>query len=315
MQSTARILITGASGFVGQHLLAAFAEKFVGSELIALDRAGEASTRLDMTDEESVEAAIAFHRPTHLVHLAAISSVAQSFSNPALTWRTNVFGTLGLIIALQKHVPDCRMLFVSSAEVYGRSAFSSDPVTEGALLQPNNPYAASKAAADIMVREASNRGLKATIVRPFNHTGPGQGDAFVIPAFCSQIARIEKGLQPPQMDVGELNDERDICDVRDIVDLYAKILDASESLPPGLTLNAASGVPRRIGDILETLLSKARIHIAVSQDPSRMRAVRVPRILGNADLARETLGWAPIIPFEQTLEETLEYWRSLSMGA
>lgn len=311
MKSPARILITGASGFVGRRIIAALATRYPEARVIGLDRMGETGARLDITDKESVEVAIAQHQPDHLVHLAAISSVPQSFSDPELTWRTNVFGTLNLIMALQAHAPDCRMLFVSSAEVYGRSTFNGTSVKEDALLQPNNPYAASKAAADIMVRESSNRGLKATIVRPFNHTGPGQSDAFVIPAFCSQIARIEKGLQPPQIEVGQLDDERDFCDVRDIIDLYMRIIGESAHLSPGLTLNAASGVPRRIGDILETLLSKASVPITVKQDPARLRAVRVPRILGNADLARQTLGWSPSIPFEQTLEETLDYWRSI----
>jgi GDP-4-dehydro-6-deoxy-D-mannose reductase len=311
MQKPARILITGAGGFVGRRLAAALAAKYPDAEITGLDRADKTSERFDITDGPSVEAAIALHRPTHLVHLAAISSVPQSFLQPELTWRTNVFGTLSLITALQAHAPDCRMLFVSSAEIYGRSTFDGQPVKESALLQPNNPYAASKAAADIMVREACNRGLKASIVRPFNHTGPGQSDAFVVPAFCSQIARIEKGLQPPVIEVGELNGERDFCDVRDIIDLYILIIGAGENLPLGLTLNAASGIPRRIGDILDILLSKARLPITIRQDPSRLRAVGVPRILGDAGLARQVLGWTAKVPFERTLQDTLDYWRSL----
>lgn len=309
-----RILVTGASGFVGRRLVAALAAHFPDARIIRTDRAGEAPgpgepRALDILDSAAVDALIADVKPDALIHLAALAAVQDSVRDPRSTWQVNVMGTLEMVMAAQRHAPGCHFLYVSSAEVYGRTAFSGDPVMEEMVLQPQNPYAASKAAADLMVREAAGRGLHATIVRPFNHTGPGQDDRFVIPAFCSQVARIEKGLQPPEMLVGELNDERDFLSADDVVGLYVKVIEAGRRLPPGLVLNAASGVSRRIGGILDTILAASTAKIAIKVDPSRLRAVRIPRIVGDASRAFDVLGWRPAKPFNQMLSETLDYWR------
>jgi GDP-4-dehydro-6-deoxy-D-mannose reductase len=222
----------------------------------------------------------------------------------------NTLGTLNLVLSLLGHAPDCHLLFISSAEVYGRSAFDGQPVDETALLQPANPYAATKAAADLLVQEASGRGLQATILRPFNHTGPGQTDNFAVPSFCRQIAQIEKGLQPPVLKVGELDDERDFLDVDDVIDLYMRVIMARSTLPNGLVLNVASGQPRRIRDLVEVLVGASSSTISVEVDPARIRATRVPRIIGNPGRARHLLEWRPKTSFESTLLDTLDYWRS-----
>jgi GDP-4-dehydro-6-deoxy-D-mannose reductase len=147
-------------------------------------------------------------------------------------------------------------------------------------------------------------------VRPFNHTGPGQDERFVIPAFCAQVARIEKGLQPCEIRVGELGDERDFLDVADVVELYLRVLVARHGLPSGTVLNVASGTARRIGDILDFILGRSHAKISVTVDPARLRPHRVPRIVGDASRARDLLGWAPTRPFEATLLDTLAYWRA-----
>lgn len=313
-QAPERILVTGAGGFVGRRLVGALSKRFPNARIVHTDRSGGAADVgelrvLDVTDGVAVAALIEEIKPQALIHLAAVTAVADSFQSPKATWQINVLGTLEVILALQHHAPDCHLLYVSSAEVYGRSAFNGDPVNEGTLLQPVNPYAATKAAADLMVQEASGRGLFATIVRPFNHTGAGQDDRFVIPAFCSQVARIERGLQAPEMFVGELNDERDFLDVDDVVDLYVRVVERGRSLPSGLIVNASSGVARRIGDILNSILSASTTKISVSVDPSRLRPTRVPRIVGDASRAQTMLGWTPKKPFEATLVEALDYWR------
>jgi GDP-4-dehydro-6-deoxy-D-mannose reductase len=306
-----RVLVTGANGFVGRHLVPALRERFEGADVIGADHAGHDSNgvrALDITDADTVERLIAEVRPDAVVHLAALSSVGASLTHPRATWRTNVMGTLELVTALQRHAPGCHLLYVSSAEVYGWSAGA--PVDEDAPLHPANPYAASKAAAEILVREAAGRGLFATIVRPFNHTGPGQDDRFVIPAFCRQIADIERGEKPPELLVGELNDERDFTDVGDIIGLYLRILAAGRGLPSKLVVNACSGKARRIGDMLQALLSMSKLEISVRTDPQRLRGGRTSRIVGDPSLALELLGWKAARPFDRTLEETLAYWRA-----
>ena len=235
-----------------------------------------------------------------VVHLAAVAAVTASFRDPRLAWRVNLGGTLNLVLALQKHAPKAHLLFVSSAEVYGEGLDSHGATDESALLRPVNPYAASKAAADILVRQSAAAGLSATVVRPFNHIGPGQGEAFVAPNFAGQIVRIEAGLQAPLIEVGSLDDERDFLDVADVVDAYRLLLERRSDPAARNLFNVASGAPVRIGDLLERLLSLAGLKIEVRVDPSRIRSTPTRRVVGDASRLRG-LGWRPT----RTLDESL----------
>lgn len=212
--------------------------------------------------------------------------------------------------AMCRHVPQARLLLVSSGEVYGGSFLAArGPVNEKMALDPMTAYAASKAAAEHFVAHMTRRGLRAIRLRPFNHIGPGQSDRFVVAGFIAQIVNIERGREEPILRVGNLNSKRDFLDVRDVVSAYVEAM-ASEQLDSGAVLNVASGEARRIGDILDSLLKRAQVAIRVVVDPTRLRAVDVPVTAGDAGLARTLLGWAPVIPFEQTLVDMLEARRA-----
>ena len=299
--SPTKVLITGAGGFVGGHLTAALTAHNPDWKL---DAPGGA-VGVDVTDAQAVEHWIRDSQPDIVVHLAAVAAVTASVRDPRLAWRVNLHGVLNVVLALQEHAPAAHLLFVSSAEVYGESLNTGLPVNEGALLQPVNPYAASKAAADILVRQATAAGLSATVARPFNHTGPGQSEAFVAPNFAAQIARIEAGLQAPVIEVGSLDDERDFLDVTDVVSAYRLLLGRREEPEARGVFNIASGEPIRIGDVLDRLLSLAKVRIEVTVDPTRLRAARIPRVIGDSSRVR-ALGWAPTVPLGQTLAAVLE---------
>jgi GDP-4-dehydro-6-deoxy-D-mannose reductase len=213
---------------------------------------------------------------------------------------------LNLVLAMQEHAPQAHLLYVSSAEVYGASLKSGAPATEQTLLQPMNPYAASKAAADILVLQAAANGLSATVMRPFNHTGAGQSESFVAPSFAAQIARIEAGLQPPVLSVGSLDEERDFLDVHDVVRAYAMALDARTSMATGEVFNVASGQAVRIGDLLERLLRQARVPIEVRIDPERLRRASIPKAVGDPAHLRQALNWVPTIDLDTTLIAVLD---------
>jgi GDP-4-dehydro-6-deoxy-D-mannose reductase len=302
-----RVLITGAGGFVGRHLAAILRERRPDWRLDLPEGPGAAGG-LDVTDAEAVSQWIERQRPDIVVHLAAVAAVTASVKDPRLAWRVNLDGTLNVVLAMQAQAPSAHLLFVSSAEVYGDSLNTAQPVNENALLHPVNPYAASKAAADILVRQSAATGLSATVVRPFNHTGPGQSEAFVAPNFASQIARIEAGLQPAVIEVGSLDDERDFLDVADVVDAYWMLLERRSDPAVRNVFNVASGVALRIGDILERLLSAARQRIEVRVDPSRLRPAPIPRIVGDASRLR-ALGWRPAGSIDDTLQAVLEEQR------
>jgi GDP-4-dehydro-6-deoxy-D-mannose reductase len=296
-----KVLITGAGGFVGGHLTAALRAH---NRDWTLDAPGGA-VGVDVTNAQAVEHWIRDSQPAILVHLAAVAAIPASVKDPRLAWRVNLDGVLNVVLALQEHAPSAHLLFVSSAEVYGESLNTDIPVNEGALLQPVNPYAASKAAADILVRQAMAAGLSVTVARPFNHTGPGQSETFVAPNFASQIARIEAGLQPPVIAVGSLDDERDFLDVNDVVSAYRLLLNRREEPQARGVFNVASGESTRIGDVLERLLSLAKVRIQVTADPTRLRAARIPRVVGDASRIR-ALGWAPTTTLDQTLAAVLD---------
>ena len=305
-----KVAITGAGGFVGKHLVQALTAAQPDWALICPEGRSVAGG-LDVTDPTAMDAWVRREQPDMVVHLAAVAAVTSSVKDPRYAWKVNLDGTLNLVLSLQTHAPDAHLLYVSSAEVDGKSLFDGAPAAEGALLQPVNPYAASKAAADILVRQAAAAGLSASVARPFNHTGPGQTDAFVVPAFARQIARIEAGLQPPVIEVGSLDEERDFLNVADVVDAYVMLLQQRQAVRAGEVFNVASGVPVRIGDLLDRLLSRARVRVEVRVDPSRLRATPIPRVAGDASRLRAR-GWTPRHALDEALDGVLQEQRALT---
>jgi GDP-4-dehydro-6-deoxy-D-mannose reductase len=312
-----RILITGVQGFVGPYLAQALRRACGDAAIIATGKsAGEhpllgSVSALDVTDLGVVKAAISHYQPTHLVNLAGLAAPAAATSNPAIAWQVHVQGALNLAQAILDVAPECWLINAGSGLVYGDSAKPGLPLDETALLAPVDEYGVTKAAADLALGALTRRGLKSIRFRPFNHFGPGQAESFVIPAFAMQIAQIEAGLMKPVIHVGNLDAERDFLHVGDVVDAYALAVRHVEELQePGLILNLASGVPRRIGDVLQRLLEQSRAEIAIEQDPERFRPSDLPRIIGDSDRARQKLGWMPSRSFDDTLAAVLDHCRS-----
>lgn len=310
-----RILVTGASGFVGRHLRGALRDAFPAAHLLATS-SGEVVTGwdevlpLDLLEPASCAAAVGRAAPDAVVHLAALAAVGESFRDPARTWQVNLLGTLALAEAVRAQAPGAFFLLASSAEVYGLSFRAGTALAEDALLRPTNPYAASKAAADLAIGEMALRGLRAVRMRPFNHTGAGQTDAFVVAAFARQAALIAAGRQEPVLRVGALERWRDFLDVADVCAGYVAALQAAERLEPGTVLNLASGQPRRIGDILDGLLRLAGIAPQIEAEEARLRPTDLRSTQGDASAAKRLLGWAPAVPWERTLATVLEDWKA-----
>lgn len=310
-----RILVTGASGFVGRHLHPALRAAFPAARLIAATRNNAVpgwceSVCLDLMDAASAVAAVRASQPDAVVHLAARTAVAESFHAPWATWQTNLFGTLALAEAVRTEAPAALFVQASSAEVYGLSFQDGQPLDETAHLRPANPYAVSKAAADLALGEFALRGLHSICLRPFNHTGPGQSAAFVVAGFARQVAAIAAGRQPPLLRVGALDRWRDFLDVSDVCAGYVAVLQAGARLAPGTVFNLASGHPRHIGTTLQDLMRLAGVTAVVEQEATRMRPTDVVRTAGDATAAQAALGWAPRVPWETTLEAVLRDWQA-----
>jgi len=297
-----RILVTGASGFVGQHLLPALRTAFPGAELH--------TAPFEVTDEAAVRAAIGTVRPEAVVHLAAIAAIPAARLDPGRAWQVNLLGTLNVARAMLDRVPGATLLFASSADIYGASFRAGTPLNEDAVLAPLNTYSATKAAADLALGAMAAEGLRVVRVRPFNHTGPGQAPGFVVPAFAEQVARVAAGLQPPVLRVGALDPLRDFLDVRDVCAAYAACLARSDTLAPGTVLNVASGRPRRVGDVLAALMAAAGVEAEIVTDVGRLRPTDIASAVGDATLARRLLGWAPAVPWEQTIADVLADWQA-----
>lgn len=310
-----RILITGANGFVGQILCKILHQ--AGQQVIALTGAtstapqhAQQTVACDIRDAAALEQAIAEVKPTHVVHLAAITNVPQSFKDPVLTWQTNVIGSVNLLQALRNQAPDAFVLFVSSSEVYGASFKQGIALSENSLCQPLNPYAASKLAAEAAFNEYFRQGQPGVIVRPFNHIGAQQSADFVTASFARQIALIEAGQQEPVLKVGNLDASRDFLDVSDVCAAYLQLLQLPErggDYPR--CFNICSGQPRQIRSILDEMLAISSAQIQVTQDPERMRPSDIPTATGSTQAMRDTTGWQPTTDLRETLQQLLTYWR------
>lgn len=306
-------LITGAAGFAGRHLVAEL-EAQTAWEIIGLSRRTERlgqraqSIACDLLDRQHLERVIGHYRPDAVFHLAAQSYVPKAFADPAATLSNNIVGQVNLFQALLKYDLRPAVLVVSSSEIYGPVEAEELPVRESAPLRPTNPYAVSKATQDMLgFQYFYSQGLPVVRVRPFNHAGPGQSDRFVVSGFARQVAQAEAGKTEPSLLVGNLEAQRDFLDVRDVVRAYRMVIDAGE---PGEVYNISSGRPCSIASIVERLVAMARIPLDVRQDPARMRPADTPVIYGDASKLMERTGWRPTIPIEQTLADTLEYWRA-----
>ncbi len=312
-----RILLTGAAGFVGRHLRLRLAATFPAAILLATgDAAADGVIRMDVTDAPSVLAVLEEFRPDAVIHLAAVAAVPAANREAGRAWQVNFSGTRTLARGVLQAAPEASFLYVSSAAVYGRSfrAAAGRPVAETAPLEPLDTYAATKAAAEMALSAMTSEGLRLIRLRPFNHIGPGQSSAFAIAAFAGQIARIEAGLQPPELAVGALGAERDFLDVRDVCAAYAATLSHADTLPPGVAINLASGVARRVGSVLDELLGLAQMPITIRTDPARLRPDDLPRSLGDPGLGERLLGWRPEIPWAKTLADILADCREGKAG-
>lgn len=301
-QPPGRILITGASGFVGSHLTAALAAAYPQADLL--------TARFDLCDPDAVDAAVAAAAPEVCVHLAAVSSVPAARQDEPHAWEVNLHGSIRLARAILRHAPACQLLFVSSSEVYGETFRAGLQLDEDAVLAPMNVYSVTKAATDLaMGSMAAQDGLRVVRLRSFNHTGPGQSAQFVVAAFARQIARVAAGLQDPVMQVGNLDTWRDFLDVRDVCAAYVACIGRRDTIPPGTILNLASGQAHRIGDVLAELQALAGVQLDVRVDQSRVRATDLRTACGNAARATACLGWTPATPWTRTLQDVLDDWR------
>ncbi len=304
-----RVLITGATGFVGRHLsILALSRK--GTRVYGLVRRssddlvrGAVPVRGDLLSKKSMIDVLLKVRPDRIYHLAGQASVARSWKDPKMTLDVNVGGTRALLEAAHRTGSKARILICGSADEYGASARRRGKITENFPLKPVSPYGVSKLAQSILgLHYFSTYGLWVVRTRAFNHIGPGQRAHFVVPSFARQIADISAGMQKPEIKVGNLAAVRDFTDVRDVVRAYWLALEKGKA---GEVYNVCSGRPRRVAEILRFYLRVSSVKIKVSQDRSRLRASDMPRLVGDArKLARDTR-WKPRVRFETTLRDVL----------
>jgi GDP-4-dehydro-6-deoxy-D-mannose reductase len=316
-----RVLVTGIEGFVGQHL--AYCLHKHDHEVIGLHYAPVAPGRAeklyqgDVRDFTLLKKVVGETRPDGMVHLAAISSVAEAETHVLKTYNTNAVGTLNLLEAARLSKVSARIILISSADVYG-SMISDIALTEETAPRPLSPYGLSKLAAEEMGRFSFHAfGTDVVILRPFSHTGPGQSTKFIFPTVAKRVVEIEQAFAAaPSLDeaartieLGNLDVRRDYTDVHDIAEAYALALDKCES---GETYNVTSGRPVLIRDGVSSLCAMARCQVRVVSSSELRRARDLPLLTGSNDRFVRATGWKPDIPFEQTLADLLDHHRSLA---
>ncbi len=301
-----RILVTGARGFVGRHLGAALRAR--GHAVFETDRvARDDVLAVDVTDEPEVRGAFELVRPDAVAHLAAQAFVPESLRDPRGTLDVNVLGTLHVLRAaeaLYAQGARVRVVVASSADVYGAQPSGAYPLRESTAPAPQNPYAASKIAAEALaLAYARSFGVDAVVTRAFNHVGPGQDERFAVAGFAAQIARAATA-GGTVVRVGNLDAQRDVLDVRDVCDAYALLLEGAGEA--GEIYNVCSGTATPVRELLRNLIATARVPVEVREDPDRLRPADIPMSVGDAAKLRAATGWSQRIPLAAALRSVYE---------
>lgn len=304
-----RALITGGSGFVGTHLLRSLRTRGFNLAVLA---SGEfektpnvAAYEVDIRDAERVRSAIRDFRPDHIYHLAAISSVGLSWKSPRLTYEVNVFGTLNVIEAAMSLASRPMILNVSTAQVYAPNRAA---LTESSPLAPDNPYAASKAMAELLSIQYRNRsGTGVITARSFNHAGPGQLADYVLSSIAKQFAEIEAQRREPTLVLGNIDVQRDFTDVRDVVEAYCLLLEKGIAYE---TYNVCSGRAWSIREVIEQFQSISGVTVEIEVDSAKLRHGENAFVCGDPQKIQAATGWTSAIPLHVTLEDLLNYWRA-----
>jgi len=323
-----KVLITGITGFAGSHLAEYLLAEHPEVEIYGTYRwrsrmdniehlTGEGGETVhlvecELRDASSVRSAIEASRPDLVFHLAAQSFVPSSWSQPNDTITSNLSGQTNLFEAIRSLGLDPVIQIACSSEQYGMVLPEETPIKETNPLRPLSPYAVSKVGQDFLgYQYFMSYGLKVVRTRGFNHTGPRRGDVFVTSNFARQVARIELGLAPPVIRVGNLDAVRDFTDVRDMVRAYWLAVTKAR---PGEVYNIATGCGMTIREMLDRLVALAKVEVKVETDPARLRPSDVEILIGDASKFRADTGWEPRVPFEKTLEDTLDFWRQRESG-
>jgi GDP-4-dehydro-6-deoxy-D-mannose reductase len=303
-----KALVIGANGFVGRHLVSHLQQRgdevygtVVGAALPELE--GRCFS-LDITDYQRAGDVIREVAPEVVYHLAAIAFVPEAENNFELALRINVGGTSNIVRHCHLINRAIKVIFISSAEVYGQIQPGELPIRETTPLRAANNYSLSKQMAELVVDRYQRQGtINSVIVRPFNHIGPGQDSRFVVSSFAQQLAMIAHRKAPATLSVGNLEARRDFSDVRDVVRAYRLLAEKGRGV-----VNIGSGQARSIREVLESLIKISGLDVEVRQDPERMRGPEVPELYGSIERAREECGWQPEISFEQSLRDVYHSW-------
>ena len=310
MAETTGVVVTGASGFIGRHVMAAIKTTWPDRPILALGGPDSRTmTPIDLTVPDQLRAALDGFAFDTVVHLAAQSSVTDAAASPGDVWRSNVVGTINLAEAVNALSPGAQVIHAGSAEAYGESFLSGQPLDEDAPLRPANAYARTKVAAELALIDILAPTASVVLLRLFNHTGPGQDERFVAPSFAAQIARIEATGLAGAIRVGDLTARRDFGNVADAAAAFVAVMNAAPRLERVSRFNVCSGVTRPVSDVLDVLLALSNHPIAVETDPARMRPSSIGMAAGSNAALTAATGWAPRVSFDQTMTELMTYWR------
>lgn len=300
------ILVTGSEGFVGSHLVKTLKEelhKLIATSYPLMIPKEGSYVPLDIMSLEMTKEVLKDHQPDTIFHLAAISSVSKSFRDPPLTYNTNLIGTVNLLEAARTLKKEVKFIFVSTCEVYG----GGSDLSETAKINLKNPYAVSKYAAELVCQNYAFDSIDFVILRPFTHTGPGQARDFVLPSIAAQIVEIERGTKPPLIKLGNVDVKREFMNIQDIISGYKLAISKCET---GNVYNIASNKGYTIKQALLVLQKLSRVKFEIKTDPSKIRKIDIPVLIGNGSKFAKLTGWKPKFEFEKTLEDLLNYWRA-----